>query len=227
MVARLPRQRRRGSASQEVLTLPPFALVAVVRPVPNAVRGDTVVLDGTGSSDADGDSLRFAWTIVSKPLGSIAELVPADGVSPGFVADRVGSYQAFTATVPLTAGRNAITASGTVRVYTTESANTPSVTVHGVVATVSDTAFSGCPTALPKRCFKFNATPLLVRGQYTVWAVGRDVLSGKDSRSQQRGHHRGHDQRDRPDHVHVDPGRAQQAKTELAVDDPRDRTRRR
>lgn len=280
--------------------------VALVRPVPGAVRGDTVVLDGTGSRDGDGDSLRYAWTMLSKPAGSSAELLPPDAVSPAFVADRVGSYQVslvvsdgrassspdqtaisvtipapqvtiatpedeaivtaspvtvtgsvtdaaavtvngvaatvnaaagtFTAAVPLTTGRNTITAAasnttgggsgeitvilntantpvviisapkknflvghtyldtetpapaavtvrGVIRVYTTETVNTPTVTVLGVAATIGDTSFSGCPTALPKRCFKFTVTVALARGAYGLRAVGQDVLNGKDSTS--------------------------------------------
>lgn len=282
------------------------APVAAVRPVPSAERGDTVVLDGTASSDAEDDSLRFTWTMMSRPAGSSAELVPANGANPAFVADLVGSYLVslvvedgrassspaqttilvtipapevtidspadeaivtaspvtvtgsvtdaaavtvngvaatvnvsagtFTASVTLTPGRNAITAlasnatgtgsgeitiilntanapvvsikaptrnfavgrayldtatpqanmvkvRGTIRVYTTETVNTPTVTVQGVAATVSDTSFSGCPTALPKRCFQFNVTLSLEFDALTLWAVGRDVLNGKDSAS--------------------------------------------
>jgi len=69
------------------------APVAVVHPVVGAVRGDTVLLDGTGSSDADGDSLSFAWTMLSRPVGSSAELLSSDIGSPAFVADLVGTYQ--------------------------------------------------------------------------------------------------------------------------------------
>lgn len=68
------------------------APVAVVSPVIGAVRGDTVVLDGTSSHDADGDSLTFTWSLVSAPAGSGAAISPVDGVSPAFVADRVGDY---------------------------------------------------------------------------------------------------------------------------------------
>ena len=282
------------------------APVAVVRPVTAAVRGDTVVLDGTASSDAEGDSLRFTWTMLSRPAGSSAELIPIDAPSPAFVADRVGSYQVslvvsdghkssspdqttvtvtipaprviidspadeaivtsspttvtgsvtdasavtvngvaatvnassgtFTASVPLTAGSNTIIAAatnatgvgsaeiavilntanapvvviaapkkdflvgdtylgsetpnseavpvrGTIRVYTTETVNTPTVMVQGVAAVIGDTSFSGCPTAPPKRCFKFSVTLSLARGNHTLQAVGRDVLNGQGSAS--------------------------------------------
>lgn len=282
------------------------APVAVVRPVAGAARGDTVLVDGTASSDADGDSLSFSWTMLSRPAGSAAELLPPDGVSPAFVADLVGSYQVslvasdghqasspaqmtitvtlpvpqltiaspaddaivtsspvtvagsvsdadavtvngvaatidttagtFTALVPLSPGSNTITAAavnltgadsaviavilntantpvvifgapkknflvgrayldtqvpqpeavtvlGVIRVYTDEPVNTPTVMVHGMAATIGDTTFAGCPTGLPKHCFKFTATLSLPRGDYTLWAVGEDPLNGRDSAS--------------------------------------------
>ncbi|MEP7325849.1 MAG: hypothetical protein ABI836_07875 [Gemmatimonadota bacterium] len=282
------------------------APVAVVGMVSGAVRGDTVVLDGTGSSDADGDTLRFTWTLVSRPVGSTAELLPPDGVSPALVADLVGSYlvslvvsdghtssrpeqaaisvtipapvvtidmpldqtivtaspavvtgsvrdadavtlngipatvdlQAgtYTATVPLNPGFNPVTAlatnatgagstqitvilntantpvvvitspkkgfllghtyldtqtpqpemvivHGTVRVFTSEAVNTPAVTVQGVSATLIDTSFMGCPSGVPAHCFSFTATLSLPRGSHTLWAVGQDALTGRDSAS--------------------------------------------
>ncbi len=37
-----------------------------------AYVGDTIDLDGSGSSDADGDALSFDWQFISKPAGSAA-----------------------------------------------------------------------------------------------------------------------------------------------------------
>jgi len=60
----------------------------------NVVTGDVVVLDGRGSSDADGDTLSYAWSFSSRPSGSLAVFDDATSVSPSFTADLAGSYVA-------------------------------------------------------------------------------------------------------------------------------------
>ena len=55
--------------------------------------GATVALDGTGSSDADGDTLTYSWVLES-PAGSGALLDDASSASPEFTADIAGSYVA-------------------------------------------------------------------------------------------------------------------------------------
>lgn len=54
--------------------------------------GLRVTLDGTGSSDPDGETLTFAWSINSKPDGSIAELDYPGTVNPSFLAELPGDY---------------------------------------------------------------------------------------------------------------------------------------
>lgn len=56
--------------------------------------GDTVVLDGSASSDRDGDSLTFSWALVTLPEGSLAVLDDPQCVTPSFVVDRPGTYVA-------------------------------------------------------------------------------------------------------------------------------------
>ncbi|WP_157268650.1 PKD domain-containing protein [Azohydromonas aeria] len=55
--------------------------------------GTTVTLRGDASSDADGDALTHAWSIVSRPAGSKAALSSTSAVSPTFTPDVEGRYQ--------------------------------------------------------------------------------------------------------------------------------------
>ena len=60
----------------------------------NVVTGGVVALDGSGSSDADGDTLSYAWSFSSRPSGSLAVFDDATSVSPSFTVDLAGSYVA-------------------------------------------------------------------------------------------------------------------------------------
>ena len=53
-------------------------------------EGDTVQLNGSGSSDVDGDALTYSWSFASRPSGSSASLSNAATATPFFTAD-VGS----------------------------------------------------------------------------------------------------------------------------------------
>jgi hypothetical protein len=57
-----------------------------------AARGTIAYLDGTSSSDSDGDLLSFQWTMTSKPDGSTATLSGANQPSPYFTPDLDGNY---------------------------------------------------------------------------------------------------------------------------------------
>lgn len=54
--------------------------------------GTTVRLNGSASTDANGDALSYSWFFVTKPVGSTATLTNSTSVSPGFIGDLPGSY---------------------------------------------------------------------------------------------------------------------------------------
>ena len=54
--------------------------------------GNTVALNGSASSDVDGNALTFAWSITSRPPGSAATILNTADVTPSFVVDTAGQY---------------------------------------------------------------------------------------------------------------------------------------
>ena len=71
------------------LNIAPLASAGATQSV---VQGTSVSLDGSASSDANGDALSYQWSIVSKPAGSSASLASANARAAGFVPDMAGDY---------------------------------------------------------------------------------------------------------------------------------------
>src|SRR5688572_13563004 len=59
-----------------------------------AAVGDLVRLDGSRSSDVDGDPLTFQWSFMSRPRGSRHRFADATAIQPTFLVDKPGRYVA-------------------------------------------------------------------------------------------------------------------------------------
>jgi hypothetical protein len=66
--------------------------VAVIVAPPTAVRGESVALNGGGSTDPDGDALTFSWSVQSRPDGSTAAIQGATSAEATFVPDISGTF---------------------------------------------------------------------------------------------------------------------------------------
>jgi hypothetical protein len=67
--------------------------VADAGPDQTALIGNTIMLDGSGSSDVDGDALNFSWSLTT-PAGSSANLSDPAVINPIFIIDVSGIYLA-------------------------------------------------------------------------------------------------------------------------------------
>ncbi len=57
-----------------------------------ATTGETIFLDASASTDSDGDTIGFSWSLITIPDGSNAILINPDDTNASFVADLEGNY---------------------------------------------------------------------------------------------------------------------------------------
>jgi len=142
-------EREEGGAVAPPVTPPPVTPPPVTppgtgnrAPIANAgaaktvATGAAVALDGSASSDPDGDALTFSWAL-QRPATSAAALTGATTSKPGFVADVAGSYVA-----TLTVNDGKVTASASVTITVQAPAPTPPVGIDG--AALYSARCSGC-----------------------------------------------------------------------------------
>jgi hypothetical protein len=89
-----------------------------------AVNGVEVVLNGTGSSDPDGDLIVYRWAFATRPAGSMATLTGANTPRPSFTPDVTGSY-----VVSLSVSDNTLSSAPAFTTVTSGSANVPPTAV--------------------------------------------------------------------------------------------------
>ena len=129
-----------GKVSSEASVTTIIVASANSVPVANAgaaqsvLTGATATLDGTGSTDANGDTLTYSW-VLSAPSGSAATLSSSTESKPTFRADVTGTY---VASLIVNDGKaNSVVASTRV---TAATANTAPVASAGSAQTVTVTA---------------------------------------------------------------------------------------
>jgi hypothetical protein len=76
---------------QVVATYKPVAVISVGNT--DVTVGDTVQLDGSQSTDEDGDDLTYEWSIVERPSESDAELSDSASETPTLTTDAADDYE--------------------------------------------------------------------------------------------------------------------------------------
>lgn len=81
-----------GDSSNSAPSQTNIAPVANAGSAKDIIVGLVTTLDGSISSDTNGDFLTYSWSFTSKPAGSTAALSSSSVVKPTFTADMAGSY---------------------------------------------------------------------------------------------------------------------------------------
>lgn len=89
-----PPRRRDARFATSLLTTGNVAPVANAGDDQRIAVGAKVLLDGSRSTDVNGDLLTYRWALISRPAGSTAKLDDPASVKPTFTADVAGSYVA-------------------------------------------------------------------------------------------------------------------------------------
>jgi hypothetical protein len=142
--------------------------------------GDVVVLDGTASSDPDGDALTYVWSLTTMPPDSAATLSDPFADKPTFAADKAGTY---VAQLTVNDGKadsaaddvsvTVVVPAPTVAIATPENQSVTNETPVTVTGTVDDPSavvtVNGSPTSNNNGAYSANVA--LAEGENTVTVV--------------------------------------------------------
>ncbi len=123
--------------------------------------GSTVVLNGSGSTSADGQPLSYGWTPLTLPAGSTATLSGSHTVSPTFIADKPGVYE-----MQLIVNDGQPSAPATVTITTQKAAPVANAGAHQVVDVGAEVQLSGAGSTDP------NSLPLTYAWQLITMPAG-------------------------------------------------------
>jgi len=124
-------QSYKGNNLTAICPVSNVAPVANAGPNQSVTIGTTVTLNGSSSSDADGNPLTYLWSFVSIPVGSGATLTGPTTVRPTFLADKTGQY-----VVQLLVNDGVVTSAAATVTITTTPGNTAPVANAGPDQTV-------------------------------------------------------------------------------------------
>jgi VCBS repeat-containing protein len=175
-----------GTATATVnMTVTPVndAPIANAGPPQTVLGGTLVTLNGTASADPDGQTLAFAWTLLTKPAGSAAMISNPTTSKPTFTPDVVGGYTAqltvtdpqgvsSTATVQITANPLPVA----IDIRPGESPNNINLGSGGVVqvAILSSNTFNA-PDEVDPVSVTLASASVRLRGNGTPTTTVRDV----------------------------------------------------
>jgi hypothetical protein len=106
----------------------------------NVLVGAVVTLNGSASSDANGDPLTYSWSLTSRPAGSNATLTGPTTSAPRFTADVAGTY---VASLAVNDGR---ASSATATVSISAAAPLPPITNFFLFGGTGNSVYLGCLT---------------------------------------------------------------------------------